>query len=115
MSEMAENVFEIPLTPRMAERLLREAVEDSGKLVNTITYGPTEAWYELVSNRQVILCLNEGRVVGNPAKDEHGNWIAVSYRLCGGSDVYVTTAIELNDDRTVRTVYILKVDNRFRL
>ena len=43
------------------------------------------------------------------------DWIAVSYRLCGGSDVYVTTAIELNDDRTVRTVYILKVDNRFRL
>ena len=112
---MPENVFEIPLTPRMAERLLREAVEDSSKLVNTITYGPTEAWYELVSSRQVVLCLKEGRVVDVPSKDDHGNWIAVSYRLCGGSDVYVTTAIELNDDRTVRTVYILKVDNRFRL
>ena len=112
---MAENVVEIPLTPRMAERLLRQAVEDSSKLVNTITYGSTEAWYELVSNRQVIQCLKKGRVIETPAKDEHGNWIAVSYRLCGGSDVYVTTAIELSDDWTVKTVYVLNVDNRFRL
>ena len=110
---MAEATFGFPLQPRMAEQLLREAVEDSSKLVNTIRFEPDEVRFELVANRQILLCLKEGRVIDKPYQDEHGYWICRSYRLCAGLNVYTSTAIDLAEDgKTVRKVYVFKVTNR---
>lgn len=110
---MAEVTTEFPLQPRMAERLLREAVEDSSKLVNSIRFERDEVWFELVANRQILLCLKEGRVIDKPYQDEHGFWVCRSYRLCAGINVYTWTAIDLAEDgKTVRKVYVFKVENR---
>lgn len=89
--------------------MLRDATEDSRKLVNTIKYERNEVWFEVVSHNQVILCLKEGEIVGDITKDNHGNWVCVVTRLCGGLDVYVTVAIDTSDNNRV---YVLKVENR---
>jgi len=103
-----ENVTALPLTNRQAERLLREFAKDSRKLVNTLTYRADEVWFEMVSYNQALLCLKEGRVIGRPKVDEHGNHVCVVHRVCGGLDVFVTFAIEpVNEKR----IYILKVEN----
>lgn len=112
---MAGGLHEFPLSERNAERLLREAVRDSNKLVNTIDYKPEEALYELISNRQIIRCLSDGRVSKPPVKDAHGNWVCVSYGFYGGTFVYVTSAIEVDAGQSLKRVYIIEVDNRFSL
>lgn len=112
---MAGDIAQFPVTAQMAERLLREAVADSGKIVFTVEYTPKQEWYRLVSYHQVVSCLKSGKVLDTPVKDEHGNWISISYRLCGGSDVYVKTAIEFGQDGMVNKVYVIDVNNRVLL
>lgn len=107
-----ENVSEIPMSRQRAEKILREAARDSRRLVNTVQYSEKEAWYEMTSFRQIVLCLEAGRVIKAPSKDEHGNWVCVSHRLCSGIDVYVTTAIGTDDGEHSANVYILNVQNR---
>lgn len=102
-----ENVARFPLVESSALELLRAAVEDSKKLVNTIKFEERE-WFERVSNRQIVLCLKEGKIVGDITKDGHGNWRCVVTRVCGGLDVYVTVAIDTEDDNKV---YVLSVEN----
>ena len=102
-----ENVVAFPLVESAALELLRAAAEDSEKLVNTIKFEGRE-WFERVSNRQILLCLKEGRIVGNITKDDHGNWRCVVTRFCAGLDVYVTVAIDTDDDNKV---YVLSLEN----
>lgn len=103
-----ENLVRFPLVESAALELLREAAEDSRKLVNTVKFGERE-WFERVSNRQIVLCLKEGSLVGGVTQDDHGNWRCVVTRVCGGLDVYVTVAIDTDDDNKV---YVLEVENR---
>ena len=107
---VADNVEEFPLSEERALKMLRDAAaKDSRKLVNTIRYERDEIWFEVVSNNQILLCLTEGRIVGGIKKDDHGNWVCVVTRLCGGLDVYVTVPIDTGDNNRV---YVLKVENR---
>ena len=98
------------MSKERARKILRDAAaKDSRKLVNTIKYERDEIWFEVVSNNQILLCLTEGEILGAIKKDNHGNWICVVTRLCGGLDVYVTVAIDTGDNNRV---YVLKVENR---
>ena len=107
---VADNVEEFPLSKERARKILRDAAaKDSRKLVNTIKYERDGIWFEVVSNSQILLCLTEGEILGAIKKDNHGNWICVVTRLCGGLDVYVTVAIDTGDNNRV---YVLKVENR---
>ena len=103
-----ENVAILPLNPRQAERLLRARANDSGKLVNTVRYEEAHQWQQQISLNQALLCLREGRVIGKPTVDEHGNHVCVAHRVCGGLDVYVTFSIETAGEERI---YILKVEN----
>ncbi len=103
-----ENVTTLPLTNRQAELLLREFAKDSRRLVNTIQYRAEEVWFEMVSYNQALLCLKEGRVIGRPEVDEHGNHVCVAHRVCGGLDVFVTFAIEPANEKRI---FILNVEN----
>ena len=100
------------MTEAVAERILRDVARDTGRLANTVQYGANQAMYELISNAQIKQCLESGRVTRPPVKDELGNWICESYKLCSGVDVYVTTAIRYEGDEQSAVVYVLKVNNR---
>ncbi|MCY3822130.1 MAG: hypothetical protein OXH52_22705 [Gammaproteobacteria bacterium] len=93
------------LTRQMAENLLRQAGEDTSKLINTIRYRPKEVWFEVVSYRQIILCLTEGEIVDGPTRDEHGNFVCTAHRTGAGLDVFVTFAIEPQGENRV---YVLR-------
>ena len=112
---MAENILQFGLASRRAELLLREATESSGSLINVIPYTPDQVWYERVTNNQIIQCLRSGEVVESPHRDKGGNWHCTSYRLCGGSHVYVKTVLVLNSDQSLSCVYVVEVDNRMHL
>lgn len=98
------NVVPMPMTRQRAEDLLRQAGQDTSKLVNTMTYLPEEVWFEVVSHRQIVLCLTEGKIVKDPTMDEHGNFVCVVHRRGAGSDVYVTVAIEPHGNNRVYVV-----------
>lgn len=102
---IVDNIVPFPLSEGTALRILRDAAEDTQRVVNTIPYQPNQVWIEVVSYRQAILCMKEGRIVDGPERDDQGNWVCVVERLCGDSYVQVTVAIDPSDNR----VYILSV------
>ena len=97
---------------RKVLRLLKEAVEDSDKLIYLKRYSENEEWYRLVTNRQVTRCLQDGKMRGSASLDSEGNWRCLLYRLCGGVWVHVEVALHLNEDQSLNCVYVLNVDNR---
>ncbi len=98
--------------PRQVRRLLGEAASNSDKLIYIRKFAKKEQWYRLVTAGQVLRCLQEGKVVSGPSLDEEGNWCCSLYRLCGGVRVYVSVALHVNPDRSLKCAYVLNVSNR---
>ena len=97
---------------RQVRRLLDEAASDSDKLIYIRKFAEKEKWYRLVTTGQVLRCLQEGKVVSGPSLDEEGNWCCSLYKLCGGVRVYVSVALHLNPDRSLKCAFVLNVSNR---
>lgn len=97
---------------RTVRRLLREAADDSEKLVYVKGFSENEDWYRLVTVGQVLRCLREGEVTETPSLDDEGNWRCSLYKLCGGVRVYVEVALRLKADRSLDRAYVLNVNNR---
>ena len=98
--------------PQQVRRLLDETAGDSDKLIYIRKFSEKEQWYRLVTTGQVSRCLREGKVVSGPSVDEEGNWCCTLYKLCGGVRVYVSVALHLNSDRSLKCAYVLNVSNR---
>lgn len=94
------------------QRLLEEAAVNTDKLTYLRKFKESEEWYRLVTSRQVLKCLEDGKVKSGPVKDEAGNWRCSLYRLCAGGPVYIDVALHLNTDGSLARAYVLSVDNR---
>lgn len=98
-------VTSIPLTVERASRILREVAKDTSRVFQ-LAFPEDQRWQELVTSKQVLLCLRDGTVITTPRKDENGNWVCLIHRLCGGENVVVTVAIEIRQGGN--NVYVLK-------
>ena len=62
-----------------------------------------------MGQRQVHLCLQEGKMSGKPAKDEHGNWCFELSRFGAGVEVYVTAILLVDEDE----VFVMEVKTNY--
>jgi len=91
-----------------AERVIREWAQDSGRVAFTkhAFERVAERDYGVLTTATVLRVLREGRVIGDPARNERGHWQAImARRMPGGRDACAVTVI-VREDRSlvVRTV-----------
>ena len=112
LAPLASKVVSMPLSAQRGLQLIREAAANSSKVVNTLVFREDQTWMEVVTSRQLQLCLEEGELLGTPNRDEHGNWVCRLYRLCGGVDVVARVVIRNESDGNHR-LYITEVQRKY--
>ena len=99
-------VTEFRLSQKRARELVRDLARDSSNVVVPLEGGGK--WEQTVSLLQVMKCLEEGELVGDPRLDNYGNWICLFRRLGAGIVVEVTAAVE-RPINGMGKIYVLEI------
>src|SRR5580700_3385570 len=100
---MAVTDFRIPKDKLLAA--IRIAAKDSSKLV-FLPAIEKRAMAGMMTYRQVIKCLEEGRIGKGPKRNEHGHWALTLERYSAHRWLSIDVVAEC-EGATVRRIYIL--------
>ena len=100
----------LPILPLQPNQLLEASMHPQKRIIIR-KYSIKEEWYRLISNVQVIKCLQDGEIK-NVYLDNEGNWRCLICRLCGGAWVHVDVVLNINEDYSLDRAYVLDIYNR---
>lgn len=87
-----------------AMKLIRALAQDS-KNVFVVRHARRAQEKRKITRRQIMTCLQKGRVTEGPSKNIHGNWQVNVSRFAAGEGVTCVVAIELDEQLIVITVF----------
>ena len=93
----ADRVLTLIRDAASAERVIYPRMEEDG------------AWYEMTTRRQVMKCLKEGNLTGDPITNSNGHMECSMSMFCAGVNVKIDLVIKNMDGWSV---IIIKVENR---
>lgn len=94
------------ITAAMLQPRVREA---AGMSANVVFVPPPDkrSMAGMMLFRSVLLCLQEGNIVGKPTKDEYGNWVFRMERYAANHLFQLKVAAEVDGARVVKLYAIL--------
>lgn len=90
---MTGRVLPFRLSRAQALKLIREAAEDTGRIILT-HHAEQRMRQRRITMTQVIVCLRKGVITEGPALDIKGCWACRIERPVAGDDVKVALAID---------------------
>ncbi len=87
-----------------ALRLVKALAQDS-KNVFVVAHAKQAQSKRKISRRQIMTCLQKGRVTEGPFRNIHGNWQVNVSRFAAGEEITCVVAIELDRQLIVITVF----------
>ena len=102
------SIHPFPITSEHTLAIIRQAVECGNVLIPDPPNGGE--WYNLMSRRQVDLCLKAGDLVEEPRVDAHGHIRCVLERFGAGLAVRVHVALMKHEESW--GIVVIEVENR---
>ena len=97
-----------PLSAEKALEIIHDAVKDSSRVGIPDDLGfsrPEQDWQHVVTHRQIIRCLENGDIEGEPEIDEHGNTKCTLKRF-GAGELVTITVVAVHDNEKKWNLFV---------
>ena len=104
------NVAELRVTKNSLQRCINDAARSSS---NVVFVPPLEknSMGQMMTYQQAMMCLRDGKIVGNPVQNEHGHWEADMQRYAANHLFSLRVVAECNGPRVVRIYAFPEVES----